>query len=188
MVSAALVSAGLILAGCAGTAPEVTGEKQAGPKLPWKSSELKIGYIRSDVMTDEYPDYRDADLTLRSENRKWLDAADKMEKEIRRRETELDELSMILSEERRKQLEKELNDAQKELQKFQYDTWYDEDSQYLRRRRELMEPIDARVNDAIWKVAEAKNIDAVFDTVAGNIVYINPVLDITKDVLEELKK
>jgi len=51
-----------------------------------------------------------------------------------------------------------------------------------------MEPIDARVNDAIWRICEQKDLDIVFDTVAGNIVYVKPGLDITEDVLEELQR
>ncbi len=46
----------------------------------------------------------------------------------------------------------------------------------------------AVVNDAIWIVSEEKELDLVFDTIAGNIVYVDPSFDITQDVLEELEK
>ena len=73
------------------------------------------------------------------------------------------------------------------MQKFRQQTWYDENSTYVKRRREIMEPIDARVNDAIWVVAEMENMDMIFDTVAGNIVYVKPAFDLTEKVLEELE-
>jgi Skp family chaperone for outer membrane proteins len=44
------------------------------------------------------------------------------------------------------------------------------------------------VNDAIWKIAEERGLDMVFDTVSGNIVYANVALDITDLVLEELEQ
>jgi len=177
-----------LISSCASTSPGSGAEGSSAPILPWQSSGLKVGYIRSDIISDKYPDYRDADVELRHDNRRWLEEAEEMEQEIRHKETELDDLALILSDERKKELEDNIVEARRDLQKFRHNTWYDENSNYIQRRRELMEPIDARVNDAIWKVAEEKKLDIVFDTVAGNIVYVKPGLDITQDVLEELTK
>ena len=176
-----------LVAGCASTGGGASGGG-SGSMLPWATSGLKIGYIRSDEISDKYADYRDADNALRTDNRKWLEEVESMGKEITRKEEEFEELSLILSPERKKQLEDELVDLRKALQKFRHETWYDEHSLYIKRRRELMEPIDARVNDAIWKVAEAEGFDIVFDTVAGNIVFVKPEFDITDKVLEELQE
>ncbi|HHE47050.1 MAG TPA: OmpH family outer membrane protein [Bacteroidetes bacterium] len=178
-----------MLSGCASIGRGTGGGSGGGGGiLPWSSGGLKMGYIRSDEISRKYADYRDADNTLRNDNRKWLEEAENMEKEITRKEEELEELKLILSSERRKQLEDELVDARRALQKFRHETWYDENSLYIKRRLELMEPIDARVNDAIWKVAQAEGFDVVFDTMAGNIVYVKPEFDITDKVLEELQE
>jgi len=178
----------MLLIGCAGTT--ATGTGGAGiPTLPWQSGGgLKIGYIRSDVISDKYADYRDADNSLERDNRKWLAEADKMDETVRSKERELEEVRLILSEERLSELEKELVNERKALQKFRHNTWYAENSTYVKRRRELMAPIDARVNDAIWRVAEEEGLDLVFDTIAGNIVFAKEGLDITDQVMEELQK
>lgn len=197
MLPAQIVSfalAAILFVGCAGNAPQRQRSNQAGGQqssatvLPWQSGNLKVGYIRSDLISQEYPDYRDADLTLRNENRKWLQDAAEMEKNVQVKEQELEDLALILSEEQRAKMVKEIQSAREALFKFRNDTWYDEDSNYVKRRKELMEPIDARVNDVIYIVAEEKGLDLVFDSVAGNIVYAKPGLDITTAVLEELKK
>ena len=173
-----------LLIGC--TAPsQGTG---GGGVLPWRSSGLKIGYIRSDEIMKKFSEYKDADNTLRQENKEWIEQAANIEKEIARKEKELEELSLILSPERKTQLETEITEFRKNLQKFRQETWYDENSLYIKRRMELMEPIDARVNDAIWKVAEADGFDIVFDAIAGNIVFIKPEFDLTDKVLEELEE
>jgi len=182
------------LLGCAGGVPPAGGDAGTGeaPKrssvLPWQSGGLKVGYVRSDQIAQEYPDYRDADMALRNDNRKWMEQASDLEKKIRDKEKELDDLALILSNEQKTKLQGEIKQANKDLQDFRNNTWYDENSEYVKRRKELMEPIDARVNDAIYKVAEDKGLDMVFDTISGNIVYAKPGLDITLDVLEELKK
>ena len=187
------MSTGII--GCAGSAPVKKSAdtsqddgKSSGSVLPWQTSKLKIGYIRSDVITAKYADYRDADVSLRNQNRKWLKEAEDMEQEIRSKEVEIDDLALILSEDRKKTLIESLNEVRKKLQKFREDIWYSENSEYVKKRKEIIEPIDARVNDAIWIVSEEKELDLVFDTIAGNIVYVDPSFDITQDVLEELEK
>ena len=101
---------------------------------------------------------------------------------------EAEELRLILSSEEKQKRDDELTQARKDLQKFRQETWYDESSRYIRRRNELMEPVNARVNDAIWRVAQDKGLDVVFDTVSGNLVYVKPAYDLTELVLEELKK
>jgi outer membrane protein len=159
-----------------------------GSILPWSSGGVKIGYFRSDVISQRLPEYRDADNALKSDNNKWTSEAERRDTELKSKEAQLEELKLILSAERRKQLEEEIAKGRKDLQQFRQKTWYDEDSDYLKRRKELMSSIDARVNDAIYKVAEAKGLDIVFDTVAGNVVYAKPGLDITEAVLEELQR
>ena len=188
-----LFSSIIWISGCAGPRAQQQDEsgeptRKSSSVLPWQSSGLKVGYIRSDVISDKYNEYKDAEASLKEQNRKWLSEVDNLDKDIRKRETELNDLALILSDERRTALEDELKEKKKELQSFRDKTWYNEKSEYVKRRRELMEPIDARVNDAIWEVCEGKGLDIVFDTVAGNIVYVKPGLDITEDVLEELKK
>ncbi len=183
----------LLLTSCAGTAVQNSGVDSAGKSksstvLPWQSGTLKVGYIRSDIINRDYPEYRDADNELLTQNRKWVQEADRLEREILKMEREHEELSLILSEEKRLEIAAEIKSKRKELQKFKNDTWYDDNSNYVQRRREVMEPIDARVNDAIWKVAADKDLDMVFDTIAGNVVYVKPSLDITEHVLEELSR
>jgi outer membrane protein len=176
------------LLGCAASNQGGGGGGGVSSVLPWRSAGLKIGYIRSDEIMKKYGEYKDADNTLRRENNQWLDQAENMEKEITRQEKELEELNLILSSERKTQLESEIIEARKNLQKFRQETWYDENSLYIKRRMELMEPIDTRVNNAIWTVAEAEGFDIVFDSIAGNIVYVKPEFDLTDKVLAELEE
>lgn len=179
----------LTLTGCAGSGPGASpGAGGSGKALPWLGGSIKIGYVRSDVISQRLADYRDADNTLRSENAQWTAEAERMEAEVRGKEAKAEELRLILSPDRRKQLEDEVTQARRELQRYRESTWYAEESRYIKRRKELMQPIDARVNDAIWKVAEAEGFDIVLDTVAGNVVYAKPGLDITDKVIEELQR
>jgi len=184
----------LLLAGCAatgqvgGTAGGATPAQPVAAPFPWSSGGAKIGYVRTDLISQRLAEYRDADNRLKSENQDWQAEVARMESDVKAKETEFEEIRLILTPERKRELEENLVKMRKELASFRQQTWYDENSKYLKRRKELMEPIDARVNDAIWKVAEAAGVDIVFDTVAGNVVYAKPALDLTEKVLEELQK
>jgi len=192
-----LISCAFIISSCAGTqggsgvadTGTSSGGGGGGISFPWRSSgAAKIGYVRSDVVSQQYADYQDADRTLNADNQKWLDQATEMERTIATKERELDEIRLILTEDRLRALEAELVQLRKDMQSFRANTWYNENSTYVKRRKELMSPIDARVNDAIYRVCEEQELDIVFDTVAGNVVYAKPGMDITELVLAELKK
>lgn len=193
-----LISFLFVLFGCAGNPPANNNnpnatkpepiQRQSGGGLPWGGGGTKLGFVRSDVIIQKYPNYQDAERILREENKKWQEEVNRLEREIVRLEAEREELVLILSDERKKQLDDDLEKRHKDLQKFKQDTWYAENSTYLKRRRELMDPIDARINDAIWKIADQQGLDMVFDSVAGNIVFTKPGLDITDLVLEELQR
>lgn len=172
--------------GCASSAP--SSGRESTPILPWGGGGVKIGYIRSDVIMQKLPEYRDAENTLQRENEGWLKEAENLESQIRIKESQLEELRLILSEERRKTMEDELAELKRKLYRFRQDTWYAEDCRYIRRRREIFDPIDAKVTQAVKKVAEERGLDIVIDTVSGNVVYGKPVFDITELVIEELKR
>jgi Skp family chaperone for outer membrane proteins len=189
-ISAFIISFFVLISGCSPTTPGVTGDtpSSSSGSFPWSKSGLRMGYVRSDVISQQYRDYQDADNALQTENRKWLKEAEDMEIGIADKEKDLEELSLILSKDQKSKLENDLVETRKALQRFRHETWYDENSQYVKYRKEVMEPIDSRVNDAIWKVAEREELDVVFDTISGNIVYVKPEFDITNKVLEELQE
>ncbi|MFN3820855.1 MAG: OmpH family outer membrane protein, partial [bacterium] len=76
--------------GCAGSAP--SSGRESSPILPWGGGGTKIGYIRSDVIMQKLPEYRDAENTLQRENEGWLKEAENLESQIRIKESQLEEL------------------------------------------------------------------------------------------------
>jgi len=55
------------------------------------------------------------------------------------------------------------------------------------KRKELVNPIQEKVYNAISKIAVEKNYGFVFDKAAGlSILYTDPNLDISDDVLDEV--
>ena len=61
------------------------------------------------------------------------------------------------------------------------------EGQLFKKRQELVKPIQDKVYNAIQEYATDKNLDLIFDKSSGaNILFANPQLDKTEDILEKL--
>jgi outer membrane protein len=94
--------------------------------------------------------------------------------------------AILLSDDMKKKREDEIIDkekAAKELQKQRFGKGGD----LLKRRQELIKPIQDKVYNAIKEISTTKNYAAVFDKSSDlTILYTNPKFDISDAVLEEM--
>ena len=62
------------------------------------------------------------------------------------------------------------------------------EGEIYRKQAELVGPVLEKIKSVIEKVGKENEYDYIFDTVAGNILYAEPVHDLTDKVLYELKR
>jgi len=120
--------------------------------------------------------------------------AKKLENEYRGMLATLDSLGrdyerqkMIMSETRRQTKENEISQLQQSIQRYQVEKLGPEGEIY-RKQAELVGPVLEKIKTVIEKVGKENKYDYIFDTVAGNILYAEPVHDLTDKVLYELKR
>lgn len=148
-------------------------------------SATKVGVIHSDKIMQEYPEAQDAVKTLNDEMRE-------LERQLVEKQTEVEELqeelsqqaNMFFSEEKKLEKQQEFQQKLNEYREFQASI----EQRAYQRNQELFAPINKKVQEVIDKIAAEEGLDIVFDSVNGGITYLNPELDITDSVLEELKK
>ena len=111
-------------------------------------SEFKIGYLNADKILTELDEVRQVQIQLEKEQRK-------IESDYMNLEMELDSLfrsyeqqKMLMSEERRKKLEKTLTDKQAEIQRFQAEKVGPQGEIY-KIHDQLMAPVYAKIDEAI---------------------------------------
>ncbi len=160
----------------------------AVPSVAQQLPALRIGYTDHEILISNMPEYQQVQQTLQDEfedSQRLLQAmADNLQNKVERYETQLP----VLSDERRAEREADIQAAQQELQQKVQEAERD----LAQREAELLSPLFERVDAAIKKISEEKNLDLVLRIQAGPtqpiILYANPerTLDITLDVAREL--
>jgi outer membrane protein len=149
-------------------------------------SAQKFGFVDSQYILENIPEYKSAQQQLDRISLQW-------QKEIEAKFAEIDKMykdfqaeSILLSDDMKKKREDEIIDkekAAKELQKQRFGKGGD----LLKRRQELIKPIQDKVYNAIKDISTTKNYLAVFDNSSDlTILYTNPKFDISDAVLEEM--
>ncbi|RJP80924.1 MAG: OmpH family outer membrane protein [Candidatus Zixiibacteriota bacterium] len=151
------------------------------------AKELKIAYIHSQKILSDFQEYSEAQRTLDDEQKKWVDQAKKMEEEITRLEGDLESQNLLLSDEKKAERQKLIQDKFMEYQRFQQEVW-GETGKLYQRNKELTQPIVDKVNAVITQLGKDGGYDFIFDAAVGNIVYARDEFDITQTVLDDLNK
>lgn len=148
----------------------------------------KLGYVNSQQILAQYKEAQDAQEQLDKINREWEAEAREMQTQFQEMGQQLDSQSLLLSEERQREKQAELQALYQKIQEYQNQKW-GQSGEFFRKQEEIMKPIIDKVNAAIKKVGEEERFDYIFDTVAGNILYASPSQeDLTDLVIEELEK
>lgn len=148
----------------------------------------KIGYINSQQIIAQYKEAQDAQEQLDKINREWEAEGRELQTQFQELGQQLESQSLLLSEERQREKQAELQALYQKIQQFQNEKW-GQNGEFFRRQEEIMKPIYDKINAAIQKIGEEERYDYIFDTVAGNIVYVSDnTNDLTEFVIEELEK
>ena len=151
------------------------------------SQEGKLGYIDSMRLRAEYKEFEDAQAQFDKDVARWEAQADTLRKETDSLQADLDKKGLLYSETTKKEKENHLESLKIKYQKFVNDTFGPGGTAEIR-NAELTKPIIDKINQVLEKIAVENNYAMIFDSVSGNIAYANKALDLTDQVLEELKK
>jgi outer membrane protein len=148
----------------------------------------KFAYINSQKILATYKEAQDAQEQLDKINKGWEEEGKAMQKQFQELGDQLESQSLLLSEERQKEKQQELQSLYMKIQQYQAEKW-GQSGEFYKKQDELMQPIIDKINTAIKKIGEIDRYDYIFDTVAGNILYASPSqTDLTDEVLAELEK
>jgi len=151
------------------------------------AQQIKIGYVNSDRILAEYDEAKEAQAKLDIEAKKLEDQYRGMLGKLDSLNRDFERQKMIMSESRRTTKENEINQLQQNIQKFQVEKMGPEGEIY-RKQAELVGPVLEKIKAVIEKIGKENKYDYIFDTVAGNILYAEPVHDLTDKILYELKR
>jgi outer membrane protein len=150
------------------------------------ASAQKFAYVDTQYILENLPEYKSAQSQLDRISLQW-------QKEIETKFGEIDKMykdfqaeSILLTDDMKKKREEEIIDREKtakELQKQRFGKGGD----LLKKRQELIKPLQDKIYNSIKEIAQTKNLGAVFDKSSDlTMLYTNAKYDISDQVLENL--
>jgi Skp family chaperone for outer membrane proteins len=147
----------------------------------------KIGVVNAEVILKELPEALAASKTIEESGLKIRDTLQMMQKEFESRiESYRKQEAMMTAEGKRKE-EEALNALRTRFLQYQEEK-LGNTGEIARMREGLLQPIRAKVNEAIAAVAKEEKITLVLDKVAGLVLYNDDKMDITYKVLDRMKR
>lgn len=150
------------------------------------SQQLRVGYIDSEYILGNIPEYKEAQKELDRVAANW-------QKEIEKRFASIDSMykkyqveAITLPENLKQKREEAIINAEqdaKDLQKKRFG----KDGDLFKKREELIKPIQDRVFNAIEAISKDRGYAFIFDTAGSmTIVYADPKFDLNDMVMQRL--
>jgi outer membrane protein len=151
------------------------------------NAQLKIGYVDSDTIMDNYADVQDARQKLDALIQEWQTELRKLESDLKLKEDDYEKRKLIMTEQTSTEAKAEIAKLEKEISDYR-DKKFGANGELFQKQNELMKPLQNKVFTIIQQVATEENLDFVFDR-SGDIIflYAKPEYDLTAKVIERLK-
>ncbi|MGA9406909.1 MAG: OmpH family outer membrane protein [Bacteroidota bacterium] len=152
------------------------------------SAQMKIGYINSEAIMQQLPEAQDAQKQLDAISSDWQAELTKMQSDLQHKFEDYDKKKLIMSDKRRAEEEKELQDLDKKMVDFRT-AKFGANGELFSKQNELMKPIQDKVFKAVKDVATEGDYDYVFDKSSSTLLmYSNEKNDLTSKVLAKLQQ
>ena len=156
--------------------PKLLGAQQAGSK---------VAYVNTQNILKQTPGYVKAESTFTKELEGYRVEVQKLQATLDSAASDFDQQSVMLSPTQRAAKRKDLQGQQQKLEQRTQEL----QQRAATRERELLDPIQSKVNSVIEGVRAAGNYAIIFDVSAPNngIVTADKGIDLTQRVIQQLK-
>lgn len=152
------------------------------------SAQMKIGYINSEAVMQQLPEAQDAQKQLDGITTDWQAELTKMQSELQRKFEDYDKKKLIMSDKRRAEAEKELQDLDKKMVDFRT-AKFGTSGELFTKQNELMKPIQDKIFKTVKDVADEGGYDYVFDKSSSTLLmYASEKNDLTSKVIAKLSQ
>ena len=146
----------------------------------------RYAYVDTEYILQNIPEYADAQDILDQLAKRWQTDIEKEYNEIDRLYKKYQTEASLLPDDLRAKREEEIILKEKAIKKLQNDK-LGNGGELFQKRIDLIQPIQEKIFSIIENISKTRNLDFVFDMAGGvTILYANPSLDISDDVLAEM--
>jgi outer membrane protein len=151
------------------------------------AGQAKIGYVDSQRIFAELPEFKEAEAKFNKEVEDWEAQATDMKAEIDSIISEKEKNSLVWSAAKKLEVENHLTAKQDTLQQY-LDITFGPNGKAERRMSELSQPLKEQVIAIIRRIAIERDFDMVLDASVVSIAFAKESLDLTDDVISEISK
>jgi Skp family chaperone for outer membrane proteins len=157
----------------------------AAPAAAQQQGGVKLAYVNSQAILKQTPGYAQAESTFAKELEGYRSEVQKLQASMDSSASDFEQQSVMLSPTQRQAKRKDLEGQQDKLQQRTQEL----QQKASARERELLEPIQTKVNAVIEGLRASGNYAVIFDVSAPNsgIVTADKSLDLTARVIQQLK-
>jgi outer membrane protein len=150
--------------------------------------QLKIGYVDSQKIMAQFQEAKDAQQKLDQIRGEYQAEYENKVREYQALAQEIESQSLLLSEEKKKEKLRLLQDKATEIDQYKFEKLNPEGGEFYRKNQEIFKPVIEKINLVIQKIGRVEEYDYLFDATSGVLVHALPKYDITDQVLEELNR
>jgi outer membrane protein len=151
-------------------------------------AQLKIGYVDSQKILAQYPEAIDAQNKLEEIRNVYQAEYETKLREYQEMAQEIESQSLLLSEEKKKEKLKLLQDKATEIDKYKFEKLNPEGGEFYKKNQELFKPVIDKINTVIQKIGTVEEYDLILDASSGVLLHALPKYDLTPQVLDELSR
>ena len=151
------------------------------------AADLKIAHVDSKMIFDKYADTKKAQKEYDKQVQKWEQDAATKQKTLMELKDKLEKQSLMLSEEKKKEMEADFLKKKSEYEQFVQQI-YGKDGTLFQKNEEFSGPIITKIKKTIQDVANQEGYDMVIDRAAGAVVFWKKDNDLSQKVIDVLNK
>ncbi len=149
------------------------------------AEEMRIAHVDSKLIFEGYKATKKAQDEYDRQVARWEQQANLLQKELAAIKEKIEKQALMLSEERKKELEADLVRKETELKEF-IEKIYGRQGQLLTENEKISAPIIQMIHKAVQEIALQEGYDMVLDRATGSVLFWKKEHDLTQKVLEYL--
>jgi Skp family chaperone for outer membrane proteins len=149
---------------------------------------LRIGYIDTEYILENVPEYQDASAQLDAKVLKWKNEIELRISKIDQKKQQLNSESVLLTKELVEERQEEIDIEQNEVLDYQQKR-FGPNGDLMIQKQQLMQPVQDQIFSAVQEIASTRNYDFVFDKSADVVMlYSANRFDISEQVLRSITR
>jgi outer membrane protein len=152
-----------------------------------EGQDIQLRYVNSEVILQRFQETQEAVQIFNQDVEEWNQEAEARKREIEQLARDLEAQSLMLSEEKRRERERDYQRKLNEYEQFVQSIW-GPSGLVAQRNEELLKPIITKIQSVLDQIGSEEGYDIILDAADNNILYADPTYDITEDVILRLNE